>query len=129
VSFLSRAGISIARTGSPVIWEGAFESRLATQSLRPEVFALLTEVVEDAWKARTAEGSRRRQDLSPQLEALQERRDRLVDAFVRRSVIDQATYDRQVQRLDQEERQLLDALDLEAPRDFDLDLARGLGAG
>ena len=78
---------------------------------------------EDAWRTRTADVNRTRQDVARRLEELEARRDRLEDAFIQRSAINQTSYDRQTQRLDQEERELSAALDCSTVPGVDLQAA------
>jgi site-specific DNA recombinase len=69
---------------------------------KPEYLRLFREIVLDVWKQRHSEAQNTRQSLQRSLDSLLTKKDRIVDAFVHRGVLDQRTYTRQAAQLDEE---------------------------
>jgi hypothetical protein len=69
---------------------------------KPQYVRLFREIVLDVWKEGQQEIIATRKRLQQQLDALNGKKDRVVDAFLHRHLIDRATYERQVAKLDEE---------------------------
>ena len=65
------------------------------------IVTMLAAVVEDAWNERLVESRAAHKRLAARMSDLDLRRNRLVDAYLAGRGIDQCTYERQAQRLDQ----------------------------
>ena len=83
-------------------FEAAFVEYLARLQPKPEYVKLFKEIVLDVWKQKQVESLAQTTALNDQLTDLQERKDKLVEAFVYRKAIDQATYQRQLDKLNEE---------------------------
>ena len=81
---------------------------------------LLGAVVEDAWNDRTKTSAATRTSLAARLRDLEQRRDRLVDAYLAGRGIDQRTFERQSKRLEDDETEVRNRLDLVTPQEHDL---------
>ena len=82
--------------------EGAFVRYLDAMVPKPEYVRLFREIVLDVWKQEQADTGGTRRQLQRNLDDLVAKKDRVVDAFLHRGVIDQRTYERQVDKLDEE---------------------------
>ncbi len=100
--------------------EQLFIQRLAEVSLKAAMLDLLGAVVEDAWKERvqTAEATQKR--IEARLRDLEMKRNRLVDAYIDGRGIGQPTFERQTKRLDADESELRNRLDMAGPTGEDL---------
>jgi site-specific DNA recombinase len=92
---------------------------LESQSVRSEVLELLAAVVKDAWHERGKHLRDTHAQLVRRQDELDLRRDRLVDAFVQERSINQATYDRQCDRLDREQERIQSGLEQCRPLELD----------
>jgi site-specific DNA recombinase len=84
------------------VLEEMFLEYLNRQIVKPAMFALFRAVVEDAWNERISGKLATRLQLEQRIAALEQKRDRLVDAFVHDRVIAQDTYDSQQERVRRE---------------------------
>lgn len=75
---------------------------LGAMTPKPEFVRLFRAIVLDVWEKKRVESRGTRQSLQRRLDDLLTRKDRIVDAFVHRGVLDQRTYERQRDRLDQD---------------------------
>ena len=93
---------------------------------KPEYLVLFREIVLDVWKQRQAEAIKLAATLQSRLDSLKARRQRVIDAFLHDRSIDKATYQEQVDLLNEEvtltELEIYDTkieeLDLEAALNF-----------
>ena len=83
-------------------FEQAFVEYMARLQPKPEYVKLFKAIVLDVWKQKQVESLAQTTALDNQLADLQERKDKLVEAFVYRKAIDQATYQRQLDKLSEE---------------------------
>ncbi len=100
--------------------EGLFVEQLLAVSPRPEVLGLLGAVVEDAWKERAKTSASARVSLAARLRDLEQRRNRLLDAYLDGRGIDQRTFECQSKRLDDDEAEVRNRLELATPMEHDL---------
>lgn len=106
--------------------ESSFVKYLENLQPKTEYIALFNEIVLDVWKEKQVLAIARHKALQRQLEELQGRKDKLVDAFVYRKEIDQGTYQEQLDKVNEAitlaEMELndakLDELDVEAVLNF-----------
>lgn len=84
------------------VMETLFIDALASLRMDSSFFALFTEIVRDAWKDRHGEILERRLKLERRLTDLAQRKNTLIDAYLYRGKVDEATYDQQRARLDGE---------------------------
>ena len=105
--------------------EDAFVEYLGAMSPKPEYMRLFREIVLDVWKQKQGDASKTRRRLQENLDKALAKKDRVVDAFLHRGLIDQRTYQRQVEKLD-EEIMLAEAA-LHAARIEELDVEGVLG--
>ena len=84
--------------------ESTLSEYLAQQTLRPEVFRLFSEVVQDVWHTREVRSRQVATKLKGRLEEIKRRQDLLVSAHVYEKSIDQQTYQEQRARLPDDER-------------------------
>lgn len=82
--------------------EAAFLDYLARFAPRPEYLTLFRAIVLDVWPARHAETAEARRRLETRVAELRRREDQLNETFIYRRAIDQATYERQRDRLAEE---------------------------
>jgi site-specific DNA recombinase len=82
--------------------ESQFVSYLRALVPEPGYLNLFREIVLDVWKQRHIEVGQMRRHLQARLDDLLARKDQMVDAFVHRRVIDQATYQRHADKLDED---------------------------
>ncbi|MBM3859219.1 MAG: recombinase family protein [Verrucomicrobia bacterium] len=82
--------------------ERQFVEYLEQLQPKAEYVKLLNEIVLDVWKKKQVEAIAQTTALDQQLTDLQERKQKLVDAFVYRQAIDQATYQRELDKLNEE---------------------------
>jgi site-specific DNA recombinase len=82
--------------------ENGFTNYLTALVPKPEYFRLFRDIVLDVWKAQQADAVEVRQRLQRTRDELIARKDRLVEAFIHRGVIDEPTYERQAGRVDEE---------------------------
>ncbi len=87
--------------GKPAL-EGEFTDLLATLKLAPKYHALFRAIVLDVWEKRHEEAAEARRAREKCLAAVEEKRKRLVDAFVYRQAIDKTTYQAELLRLEDE---------------------------
>jgi site-specific DNA recombinase len=82
--------------------ERAFTDLLETLKLAPKYHKLFRAIVLDAWAKRHEEAAEAKRVRQKQYKVVEERRERLVAAFVYQQAIDEATYREQLKRLDDE---------------------------
>ena len=82
--------------------EGEFVELLAKVQPKPRYLKLLRAIILDSWKQQQAEAERLSRNLDQRIEDLKVCKDRLVDAFVHRQVLDEETYREQVSRIDRD---------------------------
>lgn len=82
--------------------ESAFVRYLEAMTPKPEYVRLFREIVLDVWKQKQGDATDCRRRLQRNLDDLLAKKDRTVDAFLHRALIDQRTYQRQVDKLDEE---------------------------
>jgi DNA invertase Pin-like site-specific DNA recombinase len=82
--------------------EAGFVQYLGKLAPKPEYLKLFREIVLDTWREKQAEAVEVRRTLDGRLRELTERSELLFDAFVYKRAFDQATYDAQKTKLDQE---------------------------
>ena len=82
--------------------ENSFVAYLSAMTPKPEFVRLFRAIVLDVWEKKQAESRGTRQRLQRKLESLIAKKDRVVDAFLHRGVLDQRTYERQRDILDEE---------------------------
>ncbi len=82
--------------------ESIFVDLLRNVCVSPESVALFQEVVRDRLACRNAENDKLQADLQKRLDGLQRKTQRLVEAFVYEKVIDQSTYQEQLDLLKRE---------------------------
>ncbi len=80
--------------------EGDFLALLDRLRPRPEYLRLFKAVVLDTWKAKRQESAGLEADPRRRAEAIRHRKERLLEAFVYRGAINQATYQAQLDKLD-----------------------------
>lgn len=85
-----------------VEFERAFVEFLERLQPKPEYVKLFKEIVLDVWKQKQVEALTQTTALDAQLDDLNERKDKLVEAFVYQQAIDQVTYQRQLDKLSEE---------------------------
>lgn len=93
--------------------ESQFQEVLSALSVRPEALQLLSEVVKDVWKERTAEHHRDKKRHDTHILTLKRKKDRLVDAFIHDKVIDQETYQNRLDGLNKEIDETQDLIPIE----------------
>ena len=91
--------------------EELFVAELDALTVRHEVFDLLAAVVHDAVRERTAHARRSTEQLQRRLDAVSERQQRVVDAFIQDRVIDRETFEEQRLRFEEERRKIREELD------------------
>ncbi len=105
-------------------------NRLGEMSLRAELLDLVGAVVKDAWKERVNTSEAAQKALTARLWEVEKKRDTLVDAYLDGRGIDQATFERQTKRLDNNEAELRNRIDVAHPTEVDLtraiDLAQAM---
>lgn len=110
--------------------EELLETRLGEMSLRSEMLDLLGAVVSDAWKERVQTAKAAERALTTRLMDVERRRDRLTDAYLDGRGIDQQNYEKQIRRLDNDEKVLRNRLDAATPPEANLaraiDLAQAM---
>jgi site-specific DNA recombinase len=107
-------------------FEGEFLDFLTGLRPRPEYLALFREIVLDVWNRKRAEHKATRMRLDQRIEALEERRQKLVEAYLYRREINEAVYRRQDDKLAEEialarmaqHEQELDEIDVEGVLNF-----------
>jgi site-specific DNA recombinase len=82
--------------------EGGFVRYLDAMVPKPEYVRLFREIVLDVWKQKQTDAVETRHRLQRNLDDLLGKKDRIVDAFLHRGLIDQRTYQRQVDKLDED---------------------------
>ena len=82
--------------------EGGFVQYLDAMVPKAEYVRLFREIVLDVWKQNQTNAAETRHRLQRNLDDLLSKKDRVVDAFLHRGLIDQRTYERQVDKLDEE---------------------------
>ncbi len=82
--------------------EAKFVVLLERLQLQPDLAKILTLAVTDTWHQKEAEVLMRTSALTEQLNELQGRKDRLIEAFIYKQAIDEQTYHRQLDKLNQE---------------------------
>ena len=82
--------------------ENSFVAYLSAMTPKQEFVRLFRAIMLDVWKKKQAESRGARQRLQRKLESLIAKKDRVVDAFLHRGVLDQRTYERQRDILDEE---------------------------
>jgi len=82
--------------------ENTFVQYLDAMVPKPEYLRLFREIVLDVWKQKQADVANSRGRLQRNLDGLLGKKDRVVDAFLHRGLIDQRTYPLQVDKLDEE---------------------------
>ena len=80
----------------------SFMAYLETMKPRPEYVRLFHEIVLDVWPDSQREIVATRKRLQDRLDTLHGKKDRVVEAFLHQGLIDQATYQRQVAKIDEE---------------------------
>jgi hypothetical protein len=100
--------------------EGLFVHQLVDVSLRPEAPAMLSAVLEDAWKERVRTSGAAQTSLAARLRELEQKRNRLVDAYLDGRGIGQPTFERQTKRFDDDEAEVQRRLDVLSPAEMDL---------
>lgn len=83
-------------------FEAGFLRYLEAMVPKPEYLRLFREIVLDVWNQRQTEAQGARRRLQRSLDSLLSKKDRIVEAFVHRGVLDQRTYDRQTAKIDEE---------------------------
>ena len=105
-------------------------NRLGEMSLRAEMLDLVGAVVKDAWKERVNTSEAAQKALTARLRRVVKKRDTLVDAYLDGRGIDQATFERQTKRLDKDEAELRNRIDIARPTELNLtraiDLAQAM---
>ena len=105
-------------------------NRLGEMSLRAEMLDLVGAVVKDAWKERVHTSEAAQKALTARLRRVVKKRDTLVDAYLEGRGIDQATFERQTKRLDNDEAELRNRIDVVRPTEVNLtraiDLAQAM---
>ncbi len=82
--------------------ERGFTDLLATLKLAPKYHALFRAIVLDVWEKRHEEAAEARRAREKRVKVVEEKRERLVAAFVYQQAIDEQTYRDQLRRLDEE---------------------------
>lgn len=82
--------------------EALFEEELDRLSVRPQSLDLLEAVAQDVWRERTSEDVKARSALQHRIEAVMEKKDRLLDAYVQEDKIDGETYERRMRGYEDE---------------------------
>ena len=82
--------------------ERLFVGFLTELQPKPEYVRLFGEIIVDVWKSKQGEVAALRGVIQRRLSELRVRKDRLVEAFVHRRAIDQATYQEQLDKLNEE---------------------------
>ena len=81
------------------VLEAQFIKKLESLSVKAEAFELLKAVIEDLWKDRSEILRSSQISARKELEELDKRTNRLVDAFIQEKSIDQSTYESQQERI------------------------------
>ena len=87
-------------SGTKDALEGDFLALLDRLRPRPEYLRLFKAVVLNTWQAKRQEAAGLETELRRRAEALRQRKERLLEAFVYRGAIDQATYQQQLDKLE-----------------------------
>jgi len=82
--------------------ESAFVVFLEKLRPKPQFLNLLGEIVLDVWKEKQAQNLAHASSLKNHIEDLEQRRERLVDTFVYKKAIDQNTYQRELDKLNEQ---------------------------
>lgn len=82
--------------------ESKFVRYLEALAPKPEYLRMFRAIVLDVWKEKQSEIEATRRTLQTRLENLEAKKDRVVSAFLHERLIDQPTYQRQVQQLDED---------------------------
>jgi site-specific DNA recombinase len=106
--------------------ERRFVQFLERMQPKPQYMKLFTEIVLDVWKEKQAQTVTLNVSLRQHLDDLNQRKDRLVETFVYEKAIDQKTYERQLDKLNeqimlaemQEREAKLEAYDVDAVLNF-----------
>ncbi len=106
--------------------EKVFIDHLTALQPRLEYLKLFSEIVLDVWRNKRADAMRHLATINRQLENLRQRKDKLDEVFIFKGAIDQATYERQRDKLNEEiadaetavHEAKLEELDLEAVLNF-----------
>ena len=85
-----------------ILLERLFVGFLTELQPKPEYVRLFGEIIVDVWKSKQGEVAALRGVIQRRLSELRVRKDRLVEAFVYRRAIDQATYQEQLDKLNEE---------------------------
>lgn len=84
------------------VLENAFIEHLTAMQPKPEYLRLFNEIVVDVWRNKRADAVNQLAAINRQLDDLKQRKDKLDEVFIFKAAIDQATYERQRNKLNEE---------------------------